>query len=309
MPKDKDAIEEIEPEWMMRLECFTMARDGFHGYLHRPEHNEYPGKVVIVVGGSEGSGKIPLNLGHLFAEHGITALGLCFWNAPGLPDDLVEVPLEPIERAVTYLLSAGFDKVAMYGISKGGELTLLASSLISAITCAIAVSPLCNVMCGIVGNKGMMGKSPSPKSSWAWGGKPVAPFVSGFKMNKAAIVRRLITEQQLDLCWAYGRALTTAPPASQIAVENINGPVLLISPTEDCMWPSASACKAAEGRLKEHDHPFPVKRLEYRYASHIIVPLATKQLRVFKVERKHPEECAASRADAFKQTLSFLREW
>ena len=42
-------------------ERFTVERDGFHGFLHRPERDRFPGKALIVVGGSEGDEAIPLD--------------------------------------------------------------------------------------------------------------------------------------------------------------------------------------------------------------------------------------------------------
>ena len=66
-------------------ERFTVERDGFHGFLHRPERDRFPGKALIVVGGSEGDEAIPLDLGRMFAQAGIATLGLCYWNVPGLP--------------------------------------------------------------------------------------------------------------------------------------------------------------------------------------------------------------------------------
>ncbi len=309
MRRNTETVGDPSQEWMRQIECFTVARDGFHGYLHHPVHDVFPGKAIIVVGGSEGTDAVPLNLGRLFAERGLTALGVCYWNVPGLPAELVEVPLESIERAASHLREAGFDRVALYGISKGGELALLASSLIPDIGCAIALSPLDRVMFGITNGRSGPRKSCSSASSWTWRGAPITPFVPGFTLHKAAVIRRLVTERQVDLCWAYERALASAPSGSRIAVENIKGPVLLISPTEDLMWPSCSACKAVENRLREQGHPFRVKRLEYRFASHIMVPMTFPKLKAFRVERTHPKECAASRADAFDRTLEFLREW
>lgn len=126
------------------MERFTVEQDGFFGFPHAPEKNveAYAGKAVIVLGGSEGNENTPRNLGGRFSREGIAALGLCYWNVPGLPDELIEVPIEPIERAVAYLNQRGFEHVGIYGISKGGELALLAASLIPDIECAIAISPL-----------------------------------------------------------------------------------------------------------------------------------------------------------------------
>ena len=33
---------------------FTLERDGFIGALYRPERDEYPGKAVVMFGGSDG---------------------------------------------------------------------------------------------------------------------------------------------------------------------------------------------------------------------------------------------------------------
>ena len=75
------------------MERFTVEQDGFFGFLHLPERHveAYSGKALIVLGGSEGNENIPRNLGARFAREGIAALGLCYWNVPGLPDELIEV--------------------------------------------------------------------------------------------------------------------------------------------------------------------------------------------------------------------------
>lgn len=290
------------------MERFTVEQDGFFGFLHAPEKNveAYAGKAVIVLGGSEGNENIPRNLGGRFSREGIAALGLCYWNVPGLPDELIEVPIEPIERAVAYLNQRGFEHVGIYGISKGGELALLAASLIPDIECAIAISPLACVMPGITGNKSLAGKGVSDRSSWTWHGEPLSCAPGGGHLPYAGIIRRIVTERQLDMRFVYERMIERAPAEAQIAVERINGPVLLIHPAYDAMWPSDEACRQIERHLAEHGHPFEAERLSYEYASHILVPMDTPSLRMFRVERAHPEQCRASREDAFAKTLAFL---
>ena len=295
------------------MEFFSVANNGFYGFLHRPHpelpDSPYAGKAVIVLGGSEGNENIPKNLGARFAREGIAALGICYWNVPGLPDELIEVPLEPLERAIELLQARGFSRIGIYGISKGGELALLAASLIPQIACAVAISPLAVVMPGITGNKGLASKGISPRSSWTWRGKPLPCAPGGNRIPYAGIIRRLITERQLNMRSFYQDIVHRAPRAAEIAVERIGGPVLLISPERDAMWPSDEACAAIEQRLHDHAHPYEVTRLSYPFASHILVPMDTPSLKMFRVERAHPSECALSREDAFQQTLAFLRRW
>ena len=69
------------------------------------------------------------------------------------------------------------------------------------------------------------------------------------------------------------------------------------------------AARRIEERLRAHGHPWEVERLAYKHASHIMVPLETGALKLFREEREHPRECAASRLDAFKRTLAFLERW
>lgn len=54
---------------------------------------------------------------------------------------------------------------------------------------------------------------------------------------------------------------------------------------------------------------FAEEGLAYKHASHIMVPLETGALKLFREEREHPRECAASRADAFGRTLAFFERW
>ena len=281
------------------MECFTVEKDGFHGFLREPAAghvqgdglaSRFSGKALIVLGGSEGNENIPRNLGARFAREGMTALGLCYWNVPGLPAELVEVPVESVERACAFLRGRGYGRIGVYGISKGGELALLAASLMSELTCAVALSPLDHVMPGITGSGGLVSKGVSARSSWTWRGEPLPCAPGGACLPYAGIIRRMIAEQQLDMRFVYERMLEGAPAESAIQVERINGPVLLVSPERDAMWPSDEACRRIERRLRMHGHPWEVVRLSYGHASHIMVPMETGMLRLFREERRFPQE-------------------
>lgn len=136
-------------------------------------------------------------------------------------------------------------------------------------------------MPGITGNGGLASKGVSERSSWTWRGSPLPCAPGGTRMPYAGIVRRLLAERQLDMRFVYERMLEGATEGSAIKVE----------------------------RLRAHGHPWEVERLAYKHASHIMVSLETGALKLFREEREHPRECAASRLDAFKRTLAFLERW
>lgn len=127
---------------------------GFSGFYF-PANTGSSKKAVIILGGSDGTDAVQKTVGAAISQQGIAALGVCYWNRPGLPSQLAEVPVEYIETAVQWLKAQGYEKIGIYGISKGAELALLAASLIPDITCVIALSPAHCVYAGLgVDSKG-----------------------------------------------------------------------------------------------------------------------------------------------------------
>ena len=62
----------------------------------------------------------------------------------------------------------------------------------------------------------------------------------------------------------------TARSWGQIPVENINGPVLLVSGTDDQMWPSDVFSDRIMARLEEHGHPFERRHLKVQGGGHLV---------------------------------------
>lgn len=287
----------------------NVKQHGFSGFYF-PVDSSIEKKAVIVLGGSDGTVAVPKNIGALLSDRGIPALGVCFWNRPGLPQKLVRVPVEYIESAVKWLQNKGFEKIAIYGISKGAELALLAASLIPDITCVIALSPSHCVYAGLgINDKGK--KDLFNVSSFTWRGNPL-PFVRG-KKQIGGILWRFITQQQLNTCFIYKKALKSTTDDAVIKVENIKGPILLFSASEDATWPSQYSCEQIKKRLQTKKFAYPVKHVNYPHASHVLIPIANShtlsKLRIYKVERKHPVQCNQSRSDAFEKSMEWLTSW
>ena len=97
---------------------------------------------------------------------------------------------------------------------------------------------------------------------------------------------------------------------SIIPMENIHGPVLLISTEADTVWPSAEQAAYIERYLSVHDFSYEVKNLTYKNVSHFTIPMRrnTWLLKLmFRSERQSPEECAAERADLSEQAVDFIQ--
>lgn len=287
------------------MERTTVEKEGFYGIYHPVSDGEEK-SVVIVLGGSEGNENIPVNVGAKFAEQGIPALGICYWNVPGLPDQLIRVPLEPFEKAVEWLRKRGFEQIFIYGISKGGELALLVASLISEICGVIALSPIHCVWGGMKGNKGLLNKTFTKQSEFTWRGKDFPCMIAELKYGPA--VKNLLCHRQFELSYMYENPLKNFDESAAIPVEKINGDILFIYAEKDLMWPSREAVAYMQKRLNDKGWRYRVQELCYEKASHILVPLDPPALRMFRVERQFAEECRKNRRDAFEKTVAWIKE-
>jgi dienelactone hydrolase len=227
-----------------------------------------PHRTVIVLQGSLG-GRLEGSAAVL-ASQGFAALALAYFGADPLPRELVEIPLEYFAEAIAWLkaqASVDPDRIAVMGVSKGGELALLlAATYPQDIKAVVAYSASSVVWRGASYRPGayLWG---SAKSSWTLAGKPV-PFVNvrptlpevlGVFIGKVPSLRAM---HERSLCDA------AAVSAASIAVEKINGPVLLISHSDDRVWPAVRLSELAMTRLAAHNHPFAYEHLSYAGAGH-----------------------------------------
>jgi hypothetical protein len=85
----------------VRLRELTKRRDGLVGVLFTPRvRTRRP--AVVVFGGSEG-GNGMIDVAGMLAAHGYPTLALAYFEVPGLPSQLVDIPLEYFARAVRVL--------------------------------------------------------------------------------------------------------------------------------------------------------------------------------------------------------------
>ncbi|MEG1875356.1 MAG: acyl-CoA thioester hydrolase/BAAT C-terminal domain-containing protein, partial [Angelakisella sp.] len=192
------------------MENFTVEQDGFFGKSYLPLQNEYPDSAMIAVVGSNGDFANACKLADYFCGLGITSLALAYWNVAGLPKAMVNLPLESVENAAKYLQKSGFGKIGICGISKGGELALLAASMFREINGVIAISP--NYAACI----GMQGIKEVNHSTWSYGGKEIPYTKAHVPLGK--VLRRTLAAGEMTTNFIYEDALAQVNPASIIPV-------------------------------------------------------------------------------------------
>ncbi len=204
----------------------------------RPPEGEAIRGAVVVLGGSGGG--LSEREAITFAQAGFAALAVAYFGQPPLPDQLVEVPLEPVRRGLQWLIAhpaVQQPRVALVGRSKGGELALLAAATYpDKVNAVVGYVPSPIVWQGLA--FGLRARRRGPRSSWAIAGESV-PFLP-FSRPRAADMLRMtgsLIGRPTVICPFYEGALgdLAAVQRATIAIENIAGPVMLISGGDDQM--------------------------------------------------------------------------
>lgn len=288
---------------------FRVRADGFHGELFCPTKDEYPGKALICFGGSDGNFQLTQKLAAIFHSRGLTTLALAYVKEDGLPNGFYHVPIDMLEAAARRLHEMGYEKVGLWGISKGAELSLLTGSLLPGLVNAVvAVAPMSTACQGFTMEKGI---TIAPGSSWSFHGEEV-PY-SSFGLEKfplAHVLGKSLRAREVTMANLYEPLVEHPNPEAVIRVEAITGPILLISSQMDTMWPSELAAKAIMKRLKAKAFAYPYHHLSYEHGSHLFVPMEVKAARFFRGDRgQHKEPGRQARMDSLEKTLKFVSLW
>lgn len=220
--------------------------------------------TILVLGGSEGG------LRHaqaaLLASYGYNTFALAYFGAVHLPKELIEIPLEYIETAINWLKQSPLvdhQHLAVQGISKGGELALLCASRFPVFKTVIALVPSGVVYPGI-------SRTLSGKSSWSNQSEPL-PFAYEFVPDKIEHVIKEKREKKEAVAWRDKyQAWANGADECEIAVENSNANILLVSGGDDQLWPSDLLCERVINRLKEKQYTYNVQHLTFKHAGHSI---------------------------------------
>lgn len=219
----------------------TLSTPGVNSQLYVGESDNQA--LIVGLGGSEGGNPWASNYWKKtrdeFIKQGYAFLALGYFGAKGTPDSLDRISLENVNNAIieaTKNPKINKNRIAVIGGSKGGELVLLLASHFNTITCVIAIVPSHVAFPGLTNHLST--------SSWMYQGKEV-PYVPVSEETIPALIKR-------DLRLAFDTMLkdTAAVEKALIKVENINGPILLMSATKDEMWGSTPMSEAIIERLK-----------------------------------------------------------
>ena len=291
-----------------------VREEGLVGTLFLPGASA-PRAAVLALGGAGGG--LSEGAAETFAGEGYAALALAYFGLDGLPRELVEIPLEYFAGAIAWLgrhPEVGAGRVAVVGNSKGGELALLLGAIYPGdVGAVVGYAPSPIVWQGIPFDR--EARYGGPRSPWSLRGEPVpyAPLARPLPSEMLRFSESFLENRPISTRAFYERALRdgTAAADGGIPIEKIEAPILLISGTDDQLWPSTRLSEMAIERLEAGDHPFPHEHLRYEGAGHMIAPPGYEQNSAWtnRFELGGSREADGfANADSWPKVLGFLKE-
>ena len=201
--------------------------------------------LIVGLGGSEGGNAWTNDYWKKtrdqFIEKGYAFLAIGYFKAKGTPDTLQKIAIDDVHKAIkvaTKNQNINKRKIAIVGGSRGADLALLVGSYYKDIKCVVGIVPS-NVT--FPGNTNHF-----TTSTWTFQNKEL-PFVP---VNEEAVPFLM----KRDLRGTFETMLKDSIAESNafIKVENIRGPILLISATKDEICPSTPMSEKMILRLKSN---------------------------------------------------------
>jgi dienelactone hydrolase len=191
----------------------------------------------------------------MFAEYwaslGYVGLGLAYFGAPGLPKELVQIPLEYFGTAIAWLKNrpeVDPARIGVMGGSRGGEAALLLAANFADLSAAVAIVPSGVVWGGVTADL-------SAKAAWTLGGKDVAYMPSSGAQPSAQTVNGKVVYTERPMFLAdLAAASSTALEAATIPVEKAHASILMLAGDDDQLWASCVLAKIAQDRLVAAGH-------------------------------------------------------
>lgn len=194
-----------------------------------------------------------------FADEGFDALAIRWFG----DDGIVEVPIETVSSAATWLADELGVPVAVAGHSKGAELALAAAAYDPGpVQAVLAWAPSAVTWYGF--DPSGREASASPKSSWSWRGEPL-PCV----FTEAAPRE---SDRGVVMLPCYECPLDDDATGTVIPLERFSGRVLLVSGTDDQFWPSEEMARKIMRRMERHGRGDAVVQVSGTGAGHLITP-------------------------------------
>jgi hypothetical protein len=241
----------------------TIENNRLVGRLWLPDTDKLS-PAVLLIGGSGGG--YENQDAEWLSLSGFVVLNVRYFGSKNVPENLVNIPIEYFNTAVSWLDNHKLVKkgaIGIFGHSKGTEAAILTSYYNSLVKAVVVRSPSSVVWAG----PGWAGFN---ESSWSWGGEPLdyhsvglidgAVWLSRILRDKKLIKTRQMFENALDDKNSVNSAM--------LPIENIKANLLLLSGKDDQQWPSTAMADTLVSILDDSNFDFSYKHIAFDNAGH-----------------------------------------
>ena len=238
------------------------------GWLYAPPSpGPHPG--VVTLHGSHAL--VPHRLSRLLATRGYATLALQYFGADGLPKTLDGIPLEYFRRATRWLTDredVRDGRIGLVGISRGVEAALLAAGDFPGRAAVVGYAGGGLLAPGIDESATTF---TGYEAAWTRDGTPVAGATPIRRVLSAVDDARRLDCDAPDCVPAAVRERVSAEALRRalVPVESIDGPVLLLTGSNDAQWPAPAVSALAVDRLERRGHDDPYELRSYDGAGHV----------------------------------------
>ncbi|MCU0625144.1 MAG: acyl-CoA thioesterase/BAAT N-terminal domain-containing protein [Gemmatimonadaceae bacterium] len=290
----------------------SVTLDGIAGTLVAPAGARRR-PVVLVLHGSEGADSASVReMAMPFVALGYAAMGVAYYTGgrtgsfAGVPTAFDGIDVQGLARLRDWLGAqpeADTARTAIWGVSKGGELAMLAASRFRWPRAIVGCVPSDVMWAGF----GRQTAQWDTLVSWRDGAVrlPAIPYVR----YERVFADTLVTARQVH---DESRAAVPAPlrVAARIPVERTRSPLLLIGGDADALWASGPMVDSIAATVRRLAPRVPVEAHRYAGAGHGLCGPGTQPVPWFGVERDPASLASArARADAWRRTVAFLARW
>jgi len=228
-----------------------------------------PHPALIMLAGSGGG--IMEARAALFAAHGYTALALGYFGVPGLPPRISGTRLEYFAEALDWLRETcaprrGF--VAVAGVSRGGELSLLLGATFPERVSAVVAYVPCPFTNGVL-NAGHPGQD-RHDPTWTLNGAFLPALAAGNRTADWGVFDDATDAKRQTPAFMTCLGDPEAMARAMIRIERIRGPVMMVSGSDDQLWPSELFSDMAARHLAEAQFRHEVLHVRNADAGHTI---------------------------------------
>ncbi|MBM7634863.1 alpha/beta hydrolase [Geomicrobium sediminis] len=284
------------------------------GTVYYPHTND-PLPAIVIVGGSDGAHHE--SAAALLASKGYVVMALAYFGKAGLPKGIVNIPLEYVDNAFTYLKEKTIvdnERLAMIGHSRGSELALLYASSYSSLKAVVGVAP------SAVQFSGIQNFQPVAKPAWTYNGESLSYFAAKQTFSDMlSFFGHMIKRKPFSGLEAIERNLADQKQYEEhlIPVEKIDASVMLVAGTDDHVQPAVFFSELMEKKLQHHSKSKVHVRIQEgaghfsafpSHLPHLPQTLGDTNAAMSMIFGGTREANAEATIDSWDETLTFLEE-